>query len=108
MTFVTVFRRVPRPITGTIGMLRTLTLRIRGQSRLARDDRRPRRTVRPLHAQAEVAKRPAVQQICVRRRRPLFAADPGERIGGVPRQLPVEGAAGPRSRTGTCWERSVA
>ena len=96
MTFVTVFRHVPKPITGMIGVLYDPDFeRFEANLDWLETTGVLVEQFDPSMAQKEVAKRPAVQQICVRRGRSLSAVDPGERIGGVPRHRTCPGRSWP-------------
>ena len=102
MTFVTVFRRVPKPITGMIGTLYDPDFeRFEANLDWLETTGVLVEQFDPSTAHEGSRQAPGGPTDRVRRGRPLSAVDPGERIGGVARHLPVEGATGPRSRTGT-------
>ena len=109
MTFVTVFRHVPKPITGMIGTLYDPEFeRFEANLDWLETTGVLVEQFEPLHGAEGSRQAPGGSTDLVRRGRPLFAVDPGERIGGVPRHLSVEGAAGPRVGQGQGWERSAA
>jgi hypothetical protein len=90
MTFVTVFRQVPKPITGMIGILYDREFE-QFEANLDWLETTGVLVERFDLSQApqEVANRPAVQQILVREADRCFATDTGERVGGVARHLLV-------------------
>jgi len=109
MTFVTVFRRVPRPITGMIGLLQDPDFeRFEANLDWLETTGLLVEQFDPSTAQKEVAQAHGRSADLVRRRRPLLAVDPGERISGR------EGTYLSRTRLaravgqGRGWKRSVA